>query len=317
MNLSRWALWKKSAGGRTPEQLRNHYVVEKELADRLRGATREERSEIYRTMYDILFSKVPDHPRLTRREDPDASSRANHRKLKLVERFVRGDATCVEFGPGDCTFSQEMAKRAGRVIGIDLSDQAGRLVTVPNFQLVVYDGYQLDLPDGTADLVFSDQLLEHLHPDDVGLHFALVRRLLKPEGVYVCRTPHQFSGPHDVSGYFCEEAEGFHLKEWTYREIGSAMAEQGLSWRGYWVARSLSIPIPKACLYGAEAMLDALPRGLRKRLSCFVFPSVTVAAYKTNREDLTRLPSKANDTPASQQGDRREQENVSTAQYTP
>lgn len=53
--------------GRTEEQLRNHYLVEKSIAERLKRANREERKRIYREMYDELFRKVPDHPRLTRR----------------------------------------------------------------------------------------------------------------------------------------------------------------------------------------------------------------------------------------------------------
>jgi len=57
---------------RSLEQLRNHFEVEKGLADQLRAATREERTLLFRTMYDTLFSKVPDHPRLERQHDPAA-----------------------------------------------------------------------------------------------------------------------------------------------------------------------------------------------------------------------------------------------------
>ena len=54
---------------RTPEQLRHHYEVERELADRLRSASREERKQLYAGVYDELFRRVPDHPQLTWRED--------------------------------------------------------------------------------------------------------------------------------------------------------------------------------------------------------------------------------------------------------
>ncbi len=47
---------------RPPAMLRQHYEVEKELADRLRHATREERRILYGTVYDELYQRVPHHP---------------------------------------------------------------------------------------------------------------------------------------------------------------------------------------------------------------------------------------------------------------
>jgi hypothetical protein len=55
------------APDRSYEQVLNHYLVEKAIADKLKEANREERKLIYETMYDELFEKVPDHPRLKRR----------------------------------------------------------------------------------------------------------------------------------------------------------------------------------------------------------------------------------------------------------
>mgnify|MGYP003656980348 CR=1 FL=1 len=49
---------------RTQEQLRNHFLVEKELAARLRTASPEERPALYETLYDELFRRVPDTPAL-------------------------------------------------------------------------------------------------------------------------------------------------------------------------------------------------------------------------------------------------------------
>ena len=46
--------------GRSYESVLNHYRVEKEIAERLRTATREERKSIYEHMYDELFAKVKD-----------------------------------------------------------------------------------------------------------------------------------------------------------------------------------------------------------------------------------------------------------------
>jgi SAM-dependent methyltransferase len=273
-------------GGRTIEQLRNHYEVEKVLAAKLKQATREERKVIYETMYDELFSKVPDHPRLMRREDEVASQAANQSKLKLVQNFIDKSIIFMEFAPGDCKFSKEVSKYVARVYGVDISDQSGQVNNKPeNFELIIYDGYNLDIPENSVDVVFSDQLIEHFHPEDTELHFKIVRRVLKPKGMYVFRTPHSFTGPHDVSGYFSDEPEGFHLKEWTYREIGQMLKNLNYSsWNGYWFAEGKGILFRLPFMYFtiAESFLELLPRALKKRLSRYLFTSsgITIAAIK-------------------------------------
>ena len=42
---------------RRPALLRQHYEVERELADRLRHATREQRRSLYGLVYDELYSE--------------------------------------------------------------------------------------------------------------------------------------------------------------------------------------------------------------------------------------------------------------------
>ena len=51
-------------GRRTIEQLRGHYEIEKELANKLRKSTKEDRKKkkLYSTLYDKLYQRVPSHP---------------------------------------------------------------------------------------------------------------------------------------------------------------------------------------------------------------------------------------------------------------
>jgi hypothetical protein len=51
-------------GVRTPEQIREHYEAEKELANRLRHASREERTHLYAEVYNELYQRVPHHSQL-------------------------------------------------------------------------------------------------------------------------------------------------------------------------------------------------------------------------------------------------------------
>ena len=273
-------LKKRLPGNRTLEQITNHYEVEKAIANRLRQATREERKSIYRTMYDELFVKVPDHPRLTRRENPNQTKRANKQKFRLVRKFINKETAFVEFAPGDCRFAKFMCPCVKSVYGIDISDQKGAIGDMPdNFCLKIYDGFDLSLPDNTADVVFSDQLLEHLHPEDTEAHFRLVQRILKPGGVYVFRTPHRYTGPRDISKYFSDEAEGFHLKEWTYAEMEQALNKNGFSsWSGYWFPRVILLKMPKSYFRFIEYIFNGLPARIRRYVSMIFVPNVTIVA---------------------------------------
>jgi len=247
------------------------------------AADRGERKLIYATMYDELFRQVPDHPRLTRRSDARLTERANAGKYSLVGRFLDPSVRFVEFAPGDCRFAYRIAGEVDRIIGVDISDQRDPATPVPeNFELVVYDGYDLGaIAAGSIDVVFSDQLLEHLHPEDTGLHFANVHRILKPGGRYVFRTPHPFTGPHDISRYFCDEPEGFHLKEWTNRELARLVRENGYSRYAPLLSRQgCVLGTPYAFFALGEMVLGALPRRFRGSVAKHVVPSVCGVAIK-------------------------------------
>jgi SAM-dependent methyltransferase len=251
--------------GRTYEQILHHYRVEKEIADRLKKADRDERRRIYAGMYDELFARVSDHPRLLGVRDPASLAAHNRKKYALIERFVNSETDFIEFAPGDCTFAYLVCGRARTVIGVDISDQSAKAQVIPdNFRLRVYDGFHLDIPDGCADVIFSDQFIEHLHPDDADLHFQLVQRLLKPGGAYIFRTPHAFHGPFDISAYFSDVAEGFHLKEWTCGELRRRLLAADFSaWRSGLKRKGRYHELPVGIFAGYERMIRWLPHHAR------------------------------------------------------
>lgn len=281
MSASR--LLKPLPPGRTVEQVRNHFLVERAIARRLKDATREERKAIYATMYDELFERVPDHPRLTQRRDDRLTGIANRKKLALVREFLTPKSVFLEFAPGDCRFAMEVAAHVRTALAVDISDQRDPEARAPeNFRLIVYDGYRLEsVEDGSVDLVFSDQFIEHLHPEDTRTHFELAHRLLRPGGRYVFRMPHAMSGPHDVSEYFSEEPEGFHLKEWTYLELRGLLRD--LRFRRFyvvWLANGVRLRPPYSYVETCERVLRTLPRGLRRPLASYLVPTICVVAVK-------------------------------------
>ena len=243
-----------TAPPRSREALRHHYEVERELAARLRASTREERTALFGRLYGELFERVPDHPRHTRKGSEAARRRGVQAQMRLLQGTLRPGQVFVEFAPGDGWLSNAVAATATQVYAIDISDQRDLSTPPPsNVRHVVYDGYHVALPDACADVVFSYQFLEHLHPDDVAPHFELVRRLLKPGGCYVFDTPHRYSGPHDISRHFGDRLDCFHFQEWTHRDMRRLFGAMGRAIASQQSERSGEIP--EGCTPADAAML--------------------------------------------------------------
>jgi len=267
---------------RTKEQIRNHYEVERALADKLRKSNREERKLLFRVMYDELFEKVPDHPRLTKRSNPEVTLRRNKNKIKMVRNLLDKRTVFAEFAPGDCEFCFYVADQVQRVYGMDISDQTDPSRVRPdNFELIVYDGYDLNMPSGKIDVMFSDQFIEHLHPEDVPEHYTLARQLLAPGGKYSFRYPHIYRGPEDISRFFTDVPTGFHLNENTFTATVEQLKKANFShYQCYWFLNGIRVPIPFGVFRLTERLFKNVPARFRRRIAPFLFPTVHIVATK-------------------------------------
>jgi SAM-dependent methyltransferase len=257
---------------RTPSQVREHYLIERELAERLRGAPKAARPALYREVYDELYCRVPHHPQLLALRDPRTAARrarSVEHQLAFLRRFLPPGKRFLEIGAGDCALALRAAPLAARVYAVDVSRQITRGVKPPaNFELRLTEGSRMPLEDGAADVAFSNQLMEHLHPEDAAEQLREIRRSLAPGGLYVCITPNRLGGPSDVSGHFDEVATGLHLREYSARELHALMLESGFSAvRFYAGARGWYLRVPFAALAALEALLEAAPHRLRRRIA--------------------------------------------------
>jgi SAM-dependent methyltransferase len=199
---------------RTVERLSYQYEIERRLAARLRDAGREDRRHLYADVYNEFFRAVPDHPQLVCIADPVTQARDAARRAQCLSRFLTPQSVFLEMGPGDCALAIKVAQSVRKVYAVDVSAEITKSATLPdNFELILSDGSSVPVAPNSVDVAFSDQLMEHLHPDDAMEQLRNLYRALKPGGVYVCVTPNRFSGPHDVSKYFTDEPTGFHLQK--------------------------------------------------------------------------------------------------------
>ena len=274
---------------RSFEQIREHYLLERELADRLRNSTKEERGRLYASVYEELFRRVPHHPMLARRADAESRRAETRRHVRLLAGWFNSQSVFMEIGPGDCSLALAMAERVKKVYAIDVSselaDKAAGVHETENLDLVVSDGCNIDVPQSTVDLAYSNQVLEHLHPEDAADHLRNVARALVAGGAYFCSTPNRIGGPHDVSKYFDRQAAGFHLKEYTRRELIRQFREAGFSRvMLYLDLRGRRVRFPAWVIVALERCLGVLPfkaaRGMARCLPLRIFVNAWVVAVK-------------------------------------
>lgn len=253
---------------RSFDRLKAHYDVETELGDRLRRSKKADRLALYRSVYDELFVRVPDHPQLTRRADPVAQAASIAAHVRLLRRFLGPGDVFMELGAGDCSLSLEISKFTERVYAVDVSAEITSRVRCPrHMQIIISDGSSIPVPAASVNIAFSHQLIEHMHVDDVVDHVRNVERALVPGGSYICITPHAMSGPHDISKYFDRVARGFHMKEYTNGELMDLFVNSGFSrvkpmvgtLGRYTVASARAVRV-------LETVLSAVPHRLRQRL---------------------------------------------------
>ncbi len=121
---------------------------------------------------------------------------------------------------------------AGIEVSATMRDQARcRLGKDHPARLYLGDFLSEDLSaEAGCDLVFWNDVFEHLAPDEVPAFLRRIYALLAPGGYLVTITPNWHMRPSDITVDFCPPrttAVGFHLKEYTLREVSACLRDAG------------------------------------------------------------------------------------------
>jgi ubiquinone/menaquinone biosynthesis C-methylase UbiE len=270
---------------RPADRIIAHYEIEVALAEKLRCSTRENRRLTYREVYSDLIANVSDHPRNTRARD---ARRTDVLKLiRIVSRFVARADRVLEIGAGDAELSRNICDRALSVVAVDVDDALiSSKGAPPNFRYLLCDGVSLPLPDASMTLAISNQVLEHIHPDDTMAHLCEVNRVLTVGGRYLIMTPSLVCGPHDVSRYFDRCARGMHLREFDAGSIRTCLRAAGFKRLVFYAAKGgyLFFPMPYWLARSLDFVFSLVPSSLhtllvRNKLTRTLL-GLTVVAYK-------------------------------------
>jgi SAM-dependent methyltransferase len=251
------------------EQFRKDHEIEKELATRLRNALPAERRFLYAKIYEEFYERTPHASQLMNKASPEKSRQKAALAMIFLKHFLRPNAAFMEVGCGDCAVSFEVAKHVRKVYGFEVSTTISRTETTPrNFQLIVSpDGCVIPLPAESIDIVFTNQVIEHLHPDDALEQANEMWRILTRNGICICGTPNRINGPHDISKHFDQVATGLHLKEYTPSEVANLFELAGFAKvKIYLVVKKLCFSLPSSLVVLQEKFLLALPYSIRKKV---------------------------------------------------
>ena len=205
-------------------RLRRHFEIERELANRLRTASRQRRRSLYAEVYEELFRRV-EMP-----GNAEAQRAQVGLLLELVEPFVDDRSTFLEIGAGSCDLSLALAERLSRVLAVDAVDPGIEPGSAPvSFSFVPAGRLREIVPPESVDVALSCHFVEHLHPDDLSGHLAEVWDSLAEGGCYIAVTPNRIYGPHDISRHFSDRAEGLHLCEYTHADLARQLLREGFA----------------------------------------------------------------------------------------
>lgn len=211
----------------TEELIQRHWSLERRLTSELLSADPAHRWEVFERCYTELYSELRWLTDLVGSEDTSGNAAADW------SSFIGPPPRRVyEVGSGKGHLILALADRGYFCTATEITRERGEKWARPHERLrwKISDGVHLDRfeePE-SYDAVISDQVIEHLHPADLVAHLRGAHAILRLGGRYAFMTPHAFGGPCDVSRVFgFDQPGGMHLKEYTYRELLTALHAAG------------------------------------------------------------------------------------------
>jgi 2-polyprenyl-3-methyl-5-hydroxy-6-metoxy-1,4-benzoquinol methylase len=215
--------------GLPPAALAKAYEIEKVFHERiLREADFATRQRLYREVYETvhaIYGSVPSDEVFASEPNPK-----EHTLWLFGSELANRSVLDVGCGRGELLVGIARRLPHGRLVGLDVAvpPSNGKL----GIEFRAADIVAFDAAEG-FEVVFSDNVIEHIAPADLDAHLQSVRRALRPGGTFIVLTPNRLFGPWDVTRIVDDNyanavpAQGTHLNEMTYRELLPALARNG------------------------------------------------------------------------------------------
>ncbi len=202
-----------------------HAALEGELTDLLLRSAPEARASLFEQAYGRLYRELP----WLNAAEPPAADAAD---LQAWSRLVGRGHRILEIGSGHGFLIRHLARQGNECFASEVTDQRGEKPesSEEGVRWIQADAVHLSrtVAPESVDVVISDQVFEHLHPDDHARHLQEIRAVLAPGGRYILRAPHRSAGPADVSSVFgFDRAVFMHLCEPDHLSIHALARDAG------------------------------------------------------------------------------------------
>jgi len=244
------------------DKIAAQYLAEREWHERILGEPDPEKRLALQQAACIETARI-----VRRQPGYDAPRGFSPGYLALLKPWLAGREV-LEIGCGYGFALRSYAPVVKRIVGVDINPdlvEITRLKTtewgLANVEVLCQAAQRLDFPPASFDVIFSNDVWEHLHPDDAREVARRAFVILRPGGHLIVATVNWRSGPHDVSRYWLPRgapAAGNHLCEWGYKELDDQLIELRYTQvRGFllcpsrklaslgllWLARRFPIPL--------------------------------------------------------------------------
>jgi len=253
----------------TEDQIYQIYESEIKHSDRLRISDSNKRKLLYEKVYEDYYSELPFHPAFKVKNNFDIQKNRLDFQLNKLIPIVNKNQVFVEVGAGDCALSKQLSSCVGKIYALEISQtyamQESKLPS--NMEIIIFDGFHFPFETNTIDFVYSNQLIEHLHPDDALEQLKSIFNCLKKGGRHMIITPNRLLGPGDISGHFGDEPIGFHLKEYTDLELRSILKSVGFKkFKFQTIIKGKSIYVPFFIKWALESYFSKISKQKRESL---------------------------------------------------
>jgi 2-polyprenyl-3-methyl-5-hydroxy-6-metoxy-1,4-benzoquinol methylase len=214
----------------------NERKFAREICDAPKGSS--ERAQVTARAYDTITAILQHQQGTT---GGHVAMGYNPRYLRLVQNLVRRRQRprVFEIGYGSGALLAAMHEQGIEVAGIEVSGSMYRQACDhlpfecrPRLLVGNFLSHDFAADAGTYDLVFWNDVFEHIVPDEIVDFLEKIHSLLAPGGRLVTITPNWHTRPSDVTADFHPprtEAIGFHLKEYTLREVTRLLQSAGFA----------------------------------------------------------------------------------------
>lgn len=213
------------------ETLVRAFELEREYHRKIAG---EKDQTVRERLYYELYDKVYPLYQKTSSRHVDADIQSKAKLVNLLSKELEGKSI-LDVGCGNGAFlrSVDANLEHGELVGIDISPA----ILPPaheNIEFVQGNVINFNM-DNRFDIIFSDNVIEHIAVSDLPIHLRSITNAIVRGGALIIITPNRLFGPHDVTRIIDDtstnkiEALGGHLHETTYTELISMLKDHGFS----------------------------------------------------------------------------------------